>query len=125
MTMIVAYDGRQNTEKALDFAIKNASVYGESLRIITILTKSTDSEISRVHEFMDKALEKAIQNNVDATITMESGQPEKVILQACKRFNCSTIIVGRSSKTSFDRIVMGSVSNYVVANAKCTVIVVQ
>lgn len=125
MTMIVAYDGRLNTEKALEYAIKNASVYKESLRIITVLTKSNDAEISRVHDYMDKALEKAKECGVDATITIESGQPEKVILQACSRFNCSTIIVGRSSKTSFDRIVMGSVSNYIVANAKCTVIVVQ
>ncbi|MBQ7405895.1 MAG: universal stress protein, partial [Candidatus Methanomethylophilaceae archaeon] len=40
-------------------------------------------------------------------------------------FGCGTIIVGRSGKTSLDRVIMGSVSNHVVANANCTVVVVQ
>ena len=56
---------------------------------------------------------------------MESGQPDKVILETASRFSCDTIIVGRSGKTALDRVIMGSVSNSIVANAKCTVIVVQ
>jgi len=98
MTMLIAYDGRENTEKALDYAIRNSVVYGEKLIILSVVAKGADTDIQRVRSIAESALE---------------------------NFDCDTIIVGRSGKTSLDRVILGSVSNSIVANAKCTVIVVQ
>lgn len=125
MVMMVAYDGRPNTEKALDYAIVNAMLYGEPLYVVSVVTKGPDSDIDKVHMYADAAVEKARAEGCDARKLVESGQPEKVILEAASRFGCGTIIVGRSGKTSLDRVIMGSVSNHVVANANCTVVVVQ
>lgn len=125
MTMLIAYDGRMNTEKALDYAIRNSVVYGERLIVLTVITKNAISEIDKAHENAEKAISKARSEGADVQSIVESGQPDKVILETAARFDCNTIIVGRSSKTAFDRVIMGSVSNFIVANAKCTVIVVQ
>lgn len=125
MTMLIAYDGRTNTEKALDYAIRNSVVYGEKLIVLTVITKNAVSEIDVAHDNADKAVSKAKAGGADVQSIVESGQPDKVILETAARFDCGTIIVGRSNKTSFDRVIMGSVSNSIVANAKCTVIVVQ
>ena len=125
MTMLIAYDGRANTEKALEYAIRNSVVYGERLIVLTVITKNAVSEIDVAHDNADKAVSKAKAGGADVQSIVESGQPDKVILETAARFDCSTIIVGRSSKTAFDRVIMGSVSNSIVANAKCTVIVVQ
>lgn len=125
MTMLIAYDGRENTEKALDYAIRNSVVYGEKLIILSVVAKGADTDIQRVHSVAESGLEKARSAGADAQSLVESGQPDKVILETASRFDCNTIIVGRSGKTSLDRVIMGSVSNSIVANAKCTVIVVQ
>lgn len=125
MTMLIAYDGRENTEKALDYAIRNSMVYGEKLIILSVVVKSVDSDVGKVHEYAASALEKARMQGADAQSIVESGQPDKVILENAARFDCGTIIVGRSGKTTLDRVIMGSVSNSIVANAKCTVVVVQ
>lgn len=125
MSMLIAYDGRENTEKALDYAIRNSVVYGERLIILSVVVKGADADVQKVHGYAESALEKAKAQGVDAQSIVESGQPDKVILETAARFDCGTIIVGRSGKTTLDRVIMGSVSNSIVANAKCTVIVVQ
>ena len=123
--MLIAYDGRENTEKALDYAIRNSVVYGERLIILSVVVKGADADVQKVHGYAESALEKAKAQVADAQSIVESGQPDKVILETAARFDCGTIIVGRSGKTTLDRVIMGSVSNSIVANAKCTVIVVQ
>lgn len=125
MSMLIAYDGRQNTEKALDYAIRNSVVYGEKLIILSVIAKGSECDIQTVTSYTESALKKAKEAGSDAQSIVESGQPDKVILETASRFDCGTIIVGRSGKTSLDRVIMGSVSNFIVANAKCTVIVVQ
>lgn len=125
MSMLIAYDGRENTEKALDYAIRNSVVYGERLIILSVVVKGADADVQKVHGYAESALEKAKAQGVDAQSIVESGQPDRVILETAARFDCGTIIVGRSGKTTLDRVIMGSVSNSIVANAKCTVIVVQ
>lgn len=127
MTTMIAYDGRENTRRALDYAISHSVTYGDKLYIVSVIPKGSSSqeEIDRVRAYMDEALSLALSKGVEAQVLVESGVPEKDLLEAAKRFSCDTIIVGRSSKTSFDRVIMGSVSNHIVANAGCNVIVVQ
>jgi nucleotide-binding universal stress UspA family protein len=124
MTMLVAYDGRENTEKAVDYAIRNSKVYSEQLIILSVVTR--DGKLDEVREKTEAARRRAEADGADVKAIVESGEPDKVILQTASRFGCDTIIVGRSNrKSSFDRVVMGSVSNSIVANAGCTVVVVQ
>lgn len=123
MTMLMAFDGRPHTEKALEYAIRHSRTFSDSLCILSVVTKA--DQIRAVREINASAVERARDAGVDARGLVESGSPEKVIIETAGRFGCSTLIVGRSSRTTFDRVVLGSVSNYAVANAKCTVIVVQ
>lgn len=125
MAMLIAYDGRENTEKALDYAIGNAKVYGDKLIILAVVPKGSEGDVQTIHSYTDAAVEKAKAAGADVQGIVESGQPDKVILETAARFDCHTIIVGRSGKTTLDRVIMGSVSNSIVANANCTVIVVQ
>ena len=56
---------------------------------------------------------------------LEVGSPYETILDASEKVKADTIVVGTSGKTSIDRVLIGSVSEYVVRNSKCTVIVVK
>ncbi len=125
MAMLIAYDGRENTEKALDYAIRNSFVYQDRLIILSVVSKGNEEDIQKVHGILDSAVAKAKAAGADVHGMVDSGQPDKVIMETASRFDCDTIIVGRSGKTTLDRVIMGSVSNSIVANAKCTVVVVQ
>ena len=129
MAIIIAYDGMKNTKKALEYAIEHSKVYKEKLYIFSVITSKDmldkEKELLHVKEYLEDAEKIAISKGADAEILLESSTPAKGILEAAERFGVKTIVVGRSDKTAFDRAVLGSVSENVVRNAKCTVIVVQ
>lgn len=129
MSILVAYDGRDHTKKALDYAIRHSQAYNTPLYIFSVISSKDkldgDGEINRVMDYLKEACDKAISEGVDAEYVLESGVPAKTILKAAERFNVEAIVVGRSDRTFFDRAVLGSVSDYMVRNANRTVIVVQ
>jgi nucleotide-binding universal stress UspA family protein len=127
MTVLMAYDGREHTQKALDYALKYAKSFNERLHIISVFpSKEHLSEMDAIEEKFAQIKKTASEQGVDVVTQVESGHPSTVLLECAQRLNCSAIIVGRAAnKTGLDRVVLGSVSNYVVSNAQCIVIVVQ
>jgi len=127
MTVLVAYDGKQHTQKALDYALKYAKSFSEKLYVVSVFpSKKFIPEMDVIKERTDALKAEAEKNGVELIALTEAGQPSTVILECAKRLSCSVIVVGRAdNKTGFDRVVLGSVSNHVVSNAECTVIVVQ
>jgi nucleotide-binding universal stress UspA family protein len=53
------------------------------------------------------------------------GCPKEVILSTAAKWNADTIVVGSHGKSKLGRMMMGSVSSSILADAKCTVIVVR
>ncbi|MCQ2078459.1 MAG: universal stress protein [archaeon] len=130
MAILVAYDGREHTKKALDYAIEESVVKKTKLYVFSaIISKDQldrDEEMTQVEKYMDEALALGKDRDCDIQTVLGSGAPAKGILEAAERFGCDTIVVGRATnKSAFDRAVLGSVSDAVVRNAKCVVVIVQ
>ncbi|MBR4226180.1 MAG: universal stress protein [Candidatus Methanomethylophilaceae archaeon] len=128
MTILLAYDGKPNSEKALDYAIRHAVNYSEPLYILTVVSKDQmdpDDPDESVQEYMESAQRKASSGGATVHMMIEVGKPDETVIQVADLYKCDTIIVGRSGRSSLDRLFLGSVSNYVVKNADCTVIVVS
>ncbi len=128
MTILLAYDGRQSCERALDYAIRHAVNFNEPLYILTVVSKERmDPEDSdpTVREYMEAAQKRASSEGAIVHTIIETGKPDEMVLDVADRFNCDTIVVGRSDRSSLDRLFLGSVSDYVVKNAECTVILVS
>ncbi len=128
MTTLLAYDGTQSSERALDYAIRYAVNFNEPLYVLTVVTKEQmdpEDPDKSVREYMEAAQKKASAEGVQVHSIIETGKPDEVVIDVANRFYCETIIVGRSSRSSLDRLFLGSVSNHVVKNAECTVILVS
>jgi nucleotide-binding universal stress UspA family protein len=57
--------------------------------------------------------------------TQTVGTPGKMICELTKNINADLIIIGRRGHSGLKELVIGSVSNYVVHHADCSVLVVQ
>lgn len=128
MSVLVAYDGRNLTKKALDYAIKYTKAFDTTLYIFSAITSKDlldrKVEITKVKKYTTEAKELAMSNGVKVEIILESGNPGKGIIDTAERFNVEEIVVGRSDKSFFDRAVLGSVSEYVLSNATNFVVIV-
>lgn len=128
MTILIAYDGKQHTEAALSYATKLSVGLNEPLYILTVVSKDQmdpeDLDTS-VQAYMQAAQERAMLNGAtDVHIIIEVGKPDDTILEVTDRFQCDAVVVGRPDRSRFDRMVMGSVSQNLVENSACPVIIV-
>ncbi len=127
MSILIAYDGKPETGAALDYATKLAVSFNEPLYIMTVASKdqmNPEDIDSSIQAFMEKAQMRATEGGADVHTIIEIGKPDEATLEVATRFQVDTIVVGRPDRSRFDRMVTGSVSQYLVENAECPVVIV-
>lgn len=62
---------------------------------------------------------------VTVEFTQSLGEPGRVICDLAKNWGATLIVTGRRGRTGLSELFMGSVSNYVIHHAPCSVFVVQ
>lgn len=93
-----------------------------------------------VDEFYEEAYQKAIEKlenwlksftiearekNIEADSDYFIGDPGKNICKMAQEWNADLVVIGRRGRSGVSELLLGSVSNYVVHNAHCCVLVVQ
>ncbi|MCQ2084931.1 MAG: universal stress protein [archaeon] len=130
MAILVAYDGKEQTKKALNYAIEESILRKTKVYVFSAIVSKdqldADEELEVVNRYMDEAKAIGEEKGADLQTVISAGVPWKGILEAAERFECDMIVVGRAqNKSAFDRVVIGSVSDAVVRDAKCVVTIVQ
>lgn len=129
MNILLATDGSKNSEKAESYSFEYAKLFNATLCIAYAVNPQVEEDKETlVKAGMDKlaALKaKGSGIGVDVKTFLEAGNPYEAIMETAKRVKAEAIIVGTSGKTAIDRVLIGSVSEYVVRHANCTVIVVR
>lgn len=84
------------------------------------------------HQFEQQALEslrslscKAIEAGVRAEFTQNFGDPGRTICEVARTWDADLIMVGRRGRAGLSELFLGSVSNYVLHHAPCSVLTVQ
>jgi nucleotide-binding universal stress UspA family protein len=84
------------------------------------------------NEYTDKCVEmlrsltaEANTAGISAEFTQSYGSPGKTICQLAKNWQADLIVIGRRGRTGLSELFLGSVSNYVLHHAPCSVLTVQ
>ena len=129
LNLLLATDGKKHSEKAINYAFDFAALQKAALFIIFVASPKAEEDKEKIVKFgmevLDKLKQRGTQKGVSVTTILEAGSPYETILTASEMIKADAIIVGTSGKTAIDRVLIGSVSEYVVRNARCTVIVVK
>ncbi|OPY34456.1 MAG: Universal stress protein [Methanomassiliicoccales archaeon PtaU1.Bin124] len=127
--VLLATDGKPHSEKATKYAYEYAKLHNATLFIVFVVSPKAEEDKEKVIQDGMRVLEKmkneAAAHGIKVTTLLEAGNPYETILSASDRVKAEAIIVGTSGKTVLDRVLIGSVSEYVVRNSRCTVIVVK
>jgi len=137
--IIVGVDGSGHSQKALEWAAREAAVRRTSLTVLTVrqaiagwtgvpvvypLTGGpTLKDVQQQAQAeTDKVLEGIDQRPAEVTVRAVDGFPADALLQAAE--DADAIVVGSRGGGGFARLVMGSVSTQVTQHAKCPVVVI-
>jgi len=140
--ILVATDGSKYSVAAASEAIGIAKRCGAELFIISVVPSETASPFDIVHsemqhemiaqkEFQDgeknvnDLLVIARQEGVNVEGHVIQGRPYEVIVENAREKGVDLIVMGSHGRTGMERLLMGSVTERVVGNADCSVLIVK
>ncbi len=133
--IVVATDGSRFSSVATDKAISFAKAYGGSLSVLSVVDVPTElyAEAPQAVEDMIKKAKQYTRNvkkqaesvNVAAETFIGEAEADQAIVNLAKEQEAEMIIVGSHGRTGLRRLLMGSVTEKVIGNATCPILVVK
>ena len=141
-TILVCIDGSENSTRIAYSAISVARKYDSKIIALTVLNVPDIFDIvKRKDNLKHAAYGEKIQNSKDllndiaqkaqdmgvalkTEILNTKQRPEKAILEYSQKENADLIVVG-TGNSRIKKILIGSVASHIIANAKCTTMVVR
>jgi len=135
-TILVAFDGSDQSRKAFDFALEVASKFRANLVVAGVIRLPEPAISVEIDAILDSgrahfaeefaALEKsAAKQGVLLESRVAVGHPAEQIVRLAEDLHVDLIVMGRRGLTRATRWLLGSVSGRVLAHAHCPVTVVK
>ncbi|MBI5102943.1 MAG: universal stress protein [Nitrospirae bacterium] len=133
--VLVATDGSKFSAIAVDHAINFAKSYGGELKILSVVDmpdelyseapELVDDLGKKAKAFAGAAKKQAEAEGVAAETFVREAEAYKAILDIATEQKVDTIVLGSHGRTGLKRLLMGSVTEKVIGNAPCPVLVVK
>ncbi len=137
--ILIALDGSEAGQRALSKAIDEAKVWNAQLQAIYVVETGLFSSLplDNTVEIMYRVLEKegkavlerakksAAEKGVTIITHMKQGHAGSEIVALAEEVKSDLIMVGSHGKGNADRLLIGSVSTFVVTHSKVTTMVVR
>ncbi|MCP5278597.1 MAG: universal stress protein [Thiobacillus sp.] len=122
--IMIAVDGSRHADAAAFSAGFLAKCTGLPVTVVTVCA-SDDLSCDIIKPIADRVRDLLIADGITARSVVLEGRPADQIVQAARDNDCDLIVVGCQGRTGLDRLLMGSVSQQVVVQATCPVLVVK
>ncbi len=124
--MLLAIDGSRYSDTAASTAMSLAKHLHASVFVVSIAStahqekrhRQTVAAIERVENFLS-------QEGISVEGRVLSGNPAEAILEVAKAKGIDLIVMGSHGHTGLNKILLGSVSDRVIASAECATLVVK
>jgi nucleotide-binding universal stress UspA family protein len=147
--ILVGLDNTDTSQHLVNEAIALAKLTGATLKLLNVIEpfeleqlhsiKMTDlfgvdpekmlSDYRVMQEESEKRLnlfsDRAAASRVNAQLSQSVGYPGRTICEVARQWEADLIIVGRRGRSGLTEMVLGSVSNYVLHHAPCSVLTIQ
>ena len=135
-TIVVAYDGTEASERALERAGDIATAFGASVVVTSVSSVMTGAshgggsvdptDSPEEHDaLLTEAQAKLAGRGIEAAAVLGVGDPAEAIVQLAEQRNADLIVVGTREPGLFERLLGHSVSAAVQRHARCDVLIVH
>jgi nucleotide-binding universal stress UspA family protein len=135
--ILVAYDGSEHSQRALQKAIEVAQCSQAKLQILYAYDKVPqylgepnlqhviDHSVDRAHLALEQAVQQLRASSVDFTTNILEGPAAEAILRAAQLEDCDLIVMGSRGLGMVQGLLLGSVSYRVLHRATVPVLIVH
>ena len=133
--ILVAVDGSNNSDMAVEQALSLATTCSSKLFAITVIDAYpkqiegapgvTEKVEREAKEILKKAEEKSVAKNIPCETILRTGrQPHECIVEEARKKGVDLIVMGTHGRTGLKKLLMGSVAQKVIGYTPCPVMVV-
>lgn len=138
--ILVATDGSKFCEVAIKEAINIAKVFGSKLycmsaiefnlahypNFLKLAPDVIDEKKRELTAYLEEIKERATSDNLQCEVVIREGnEPYELIINEADKLQAGLIVIGSHGRTGLKKLLMGSVAERVIGNAKCAVLVVK
>jgi nucleotide-binding universal stress UspA family protein len=136
--ILVAYDGSEGANKALEAGINLAKIHGAELVALSVQEglprfASTIDEVQEEKAYanqhygklLEKARARAQEAGVELKTIMRPGHPAKTIVQVAKEGKFDLVLVGHTGLSEVWAAFLGTTAEKVSRHAPCSVLIVR
>lgn len=134
--ILVPVDGSDSSERALGKAIELAAALKSKLTFLYVanvnqlavnscLSADLLEAVNKAGDVVLTHAEESVPEGVESERVMETGSPAPVIVDVAEDCGADLVVMGSRGLGLVKGVLLGSVSQYVVENAKCAVMVVK
>jgi nucleotide-binding universal stress UspA family protein len=141
MRILIAVDASQISNHVVDYVSSKPWPKDTEIKVLTVvvdavpLTTETETEAysqlinqnlkERSKSLNDQATELLQRCGYRADSSLHYGDPHRVIIEESVKWRADLIVIGAHGYNSPTKFLLGSVSNHVIENASCPVVVVR
>jgi len=126
--LLVAVDGSEQANKALDYAVVIAKNFGTQILLLHVeeakLFSLKPELVNKIGETILLEAEKKI-DGVKFNKSLKTGSPSETILKMAWLGDFDLVVIGSRGLSSVKRFLLGSVSSDVSMHARCSVLIVR
>lgn len=122
MKMLLGIGGSEDSLYALGKAIERAKEAGDDLTIAIV--ENDDASLTQ-SEIRDRVTEALAEAEFEAEIKTLSGHPGSQLLELAERGSFDRIALGGGETSPLGKVQLGSISEFVLLNARTTVTLIR
>ena len=134
--ILIPVDGSESSERALGKGIELANALKAKLMFLYVanvnqlavnscLSAELLEAVNKAGDVVLTHAEESASEGIETERVMETGSPAPVIIDVAEEHGVDLIVMGSRGLGLVKGVLLGSVSQYVVENAKCAVMVVK
>lgn len=134
--ILIPVDGSESSNRALGKGIELANAMKAKLMFLYVanvnqlavnscLSAELLEAVNKAGDVVLTHAEESAPDGIETERVMETGSPAPVIIDVAEEYGIDLIVMGSRGLGLVKGVLLGSVSQYVVENAKCAVMVVK
>ncbi|MDH4284741.1 MAG: universal stress protein, partial [Gallionellaceae bacterium] len=125
-SILVAIDGSNHSKAATLLASAVAKKTSYPLTVVSAVLASHSTERRQEAEaIVQQAKESLAGSSIKVDCIVEEGRPEQVIIDNARKSGADLIVMGTHGRTGVERILLGSISERVIGQAECPVLLIK
>jgi nucleotide-binding universal stress UspA family protein len=129
MRIMMYYDGTDHTREALPVVAMRAKAFHAEVDIVSSLPKGGEAQLREIEKREEElaSLKSVLENqdiSCDTHLLIKGHDAGEDIASFARDHKVDEVIIGTNKKSIFERFVTGWMTQHVISNAQCPVLVI-